>query len=107
MKSKGLGDTIKKITTWFGITQCQKCKERQVLLNKLFPYKNKTITMTSEQIEIIDELLNDEPTKINCKILNDLRRSIDGEWTDSCFCTKAQRKAFYSDFRTWYEQINK
>jgi hypothetical protein len=29
MSSKGLGDTIKSITNWLGITQCQKCKERQ------------------------------------------------------------------------------
>lgn len=107
MKAKGLGDTIKQITTWLGITQCEKCKERQVLLNKIFPYKNKEITMTNEQIEIIEELLSEEPTKVGCKILNDLRRQIDGEWTDSCFCSKTQRRAFYNTFREWYNSIEK
>lgn len=34
MSSKGLGDTIKRITNWLGITQCKKCVERQ--LNKMF-----------------------------------------------------------------------
>lgn len=105
MKSKGLGDTIKQITTWLGITQCEKCKERQVLLNKIFPYKNKQIIMNTEQIEIIEHYIKEEPTKMNCKVLNDLRRQIDGVWIDSCFCTSAQRKAFYSDFKNWYSQI--
>lgn len=39
-KSKGLGDTIKKITDKMGIKQCGGCKKRQKKLNRLFPYKN-------------------------------------------------------------------
>ena len=52
-KSKGLGDTIEKITTATGISafthmlqdkgvikDCG-CKERKEKLNKIFPYKNK------------------------------------------------------------------
>jgi hypothetical protein len=38
-KSKGLGDTIKKVTDKLGIKQCGKCKKRQEKLNKMFPYK--------------------------------------------------------------------
>jgi len=38
-KSKGLGDTIKKVTDTLGIKQCGKCKKRQEKLNKMFPYK--------------------------------------------------------------------
>ena len=39
-KSKGLGDTVKKITDKMGIKQCGGCKKRQKKLNRLFPYKN-------------------------------------------------------------------
>lgn len=40
-KSKGLGDTIKKVTDKMGIKPCGGCKKRQDQLNKLFPYKEK------------------------------------------------------------------
>ena len=40
-KSKGLGDSIKKITDFLHIPQCGGCKERQEMLNKAFPYKEK------------------------------------------------------------------
>jgi hypothetical protein len=40
-KSKGLGDTVKKMTSALGIKQCSPCKRRQEKLNRLFPYKNK------------------------------------------------------------------
>lgn len=38
-KSKGLGDTIKKVTDKLGIKQCGGCKKRQALMNQLFPYR--------------------------------------------------------------------
>ena len=38
-KSKGLGDTIAKITKAVGIKPCKPCEERRKKLNKLFPYK--------------------------------------------------------------------
>ena len=40
-KSRGLGDTVAKITSAIGIKPCGGCKERQDKLNKLIPYKNK------------------------------------------------------------------
>ena len=49
MESKGLGDTIEKITTTTGIKKvihkiagedCG-CNKRKNILNKVFPYKNK------------------------------------------------------------------
>jgi hypothetical protein len=43
-KSKGLGDTVKKVTNALGIKQCEPCKRRQQKLNRLFPYKNKDKT---------------------------------------------------------------
>ncbi len=39
--SKGLGDTVKKITDKLGIKQCGACKKRQAKLNRLFPYAPK------------------------------------------------------------------
>ena len=39
MKSKGLGDTIKKLTDLAGMKQCGSCKKRQEKLNNIFPYK--------------------------------------------------------------------
>jgi hypothetical protein len=38
--SKGLGDSIKKVTDALKIPQCGACKRRQEKLNRLFPYKN-------------------------------------------------------------------
>ena len=39
--SKGLGDTIAKITTAVGIKPCEGCKKRREWFNKHFPYKSK------------------------------------------------------------------
>jgi hypothetical protein len=38
-KSKGLGDTIEKITKAVGIKPCKPCGARKKTLNKLVPYK--------------------------------------------------------------------
>lgn len=106
-KDRGLGDTIKRFTTWLGITQCEKCKQRQELFNRIFSYKNKVIVMTEEQIEIIEHYIDDEPIKMTCRVLNDLRKGIDGVWIDSCFCTFTERRAFMNDFRNWYHDVRK
>lgn len=105
MKDKGLGDTIKRFTTWLGITQCDACKRRQEVFNRIFSYKNKTIIMTQEQIDIIEHYIDDAATKITCKVLNDIRKSIDGVWVDSCFCSSTQRNAFMTDFKNWYYSV--
>ena len=48
-KSKGLGDTLKKLIKTFklvkvvGKRDCKPCKARQDKLNKLFPYNNLAI----------------------------------------------------------------
>ena len=39
--SRGVGDTIAKITKAVGVKPCGKCKKRQEALNKAFPYKDK------------------------------------------------------------------
>ena len=42
--SKGLGDTVSKVikkVTGGKVEECDSCKKRKEMLNKLFPYKNK------------------------------------------------------------------
>lgn len=38
-KSRGLGDTIAKMTSAVGIRPCGGCKKRQAKLNELVPYR--------------------------------------------------------------------
>jgi hypothetical protein len=54
----GLGNMIKTVTSALGIPQCDKCKERQIQLNRLFPFsKNKEIEpLTEREIEILDTM---------------------------------------------------
>ena len=40
-ESKGLGDTIAKMTKAIGIQPCGGCKKRQEALNKALPYNKK------------------------------------------------------------------
>lgn len=39
--SRGLGDTIARVTSRLGIKPCGGCKRRQEQLNKMFPYNSK------------------------------------------------------------------
>ena len=41
--SRGLGDTIAKLTSAIGIKPCDGCKERQALLNRMVPYRQEKI----------------------------------------------------------------
>ena len=43
-KSKGLGDSIAKITKAIGIEPCKGCEKRQAILNALIPYNGTTLT---------------------------------------------------------------
>ncbi len=38
----GLGDVVKVVTEAVGIEQCEGCKKRQTLLNRLFPFSSVT-----------------------------------------------------------------
>ena len=40
-RSRGLGDTIARMTTAIGIPPCGGCKKRQERLNKLVPYRSR------------------------------------------------------------------
>jgi hypothetical protein len=50
-KSKGLGDTIAKVTKWAGVEPCDACKKRQNKLNKWIPYNSVKGEMTQEQFD--------------------------------------------------------
>jgi len=88
MKSKGLGDTIAKITETTGIDKLVKfiagedcgCDERKEKLNKLFPYA-KPLCLTEDEFNTLDAyfkqntntLTSDEQTSliaINNRVLN-------------------------------------
>jgi len=88
MKSKGLGDTIAKITEVTGIDKLVKfiagedcgCDERKEKLNKLFPYA-KPLCLTEDEFNTLDTyfkqntntLTSDEQTSliaINNRVLN-------------------------------------
>jgi len=58
-KSKGLGDSIAKLTESVGIKPCISCKKRRDLLNRLFPFKNVN-QPTEEQKELIKSNPTDE-----------------------------------------------
>jgi DNA polymerase II small subunit/DNA polymerase delta subunit B len=79
-KTKGLGDTIEKITKATGIKKAIDkvakitgvdcgCEKRKEKLNKLFPYI-KTTTMTKEEVKVytrIKELIKKQGNKIKAE----------------------------------------
>ena len=53
--STGLGDSVKKITEFFNIEQCEGCKERQAALNRLFPY---VVKPTNDEIVFLYDVFS-------------------------------------------------
>ena len=51
-KSKGLGDTIAKITEAIGIIPCEGCNKRKESLNRLFPFKR----VDSSKVDLIKDV---------------------------------------------------
>ena len=49
----GLGDAIKAVTEVLGIERCEKCKERQSRLNRLFPWLKASRDVTQEERELM------------------------------------------------------
>lgn len=107
-KSRGLGDSIKKITEFLGIEQCEGCKKRQEILNDLVPYAEPKakLELTPEVQAQIEEMLRSQ-TKSSCNVLNNIRKELDGVFIDNCFCTLSARTAFIKDTKRWYESIKK
>ena len=73
MKSKGLGDTIAKITEATGIKKVVKfiagddcgCDERLIALNKLFPYKDNPECLTEVEYDYLTGYFNRYPDQNN------------------------------------------
>lgn len=49
----------------------------------------------------------DIPTKQQCKEINIYRKSIDGKFDESCFCSRSYRRSFLKSFLEWYEKNEK
>ena len=47
VKSRGLGDTVAKITSAVGIRPCGGCKKRQTVLNTMVPYAQRNLEGTA------------------------------------------------------------
>lgn len=64
-KSKGLGDSIEKITEWTGLKKLVKqvvgedcgCEERKEKLNKMFPYYKDTRPFTADEKKVFEDIL--------------------------------------------------
>ncbi len=54
-KSKGIGDSIAKLTESVGIKPCVSCEKRKNILNKLFPFKQVN-ALNRAQIKLIAKL---------------------------------------------------
>ena len=69
-KSKGLGDSISKLTKAVGIEPCKSCEKRKNILNKLFPFKRVNV-LNDEQIKLLDKLIELSDTEL-IEIYNDV-----------------------------------
>lgn len=83
----GLGDAIKAVTEALGIEQCEKCKERQSRLNRLFPWLKASRDVTQEERELM-ERINAKPTIENDDVnaLFKLYNELFGTKVSRCNC---------------------
>ncbi len=67
---EGFGDTIAKITKFFGIEPCEPCNKRKEFLNKKYPYLVPKEDITEEEYNFIvsinekNKITNDEIEKL-------------------------------------------
>ena len=54
-ESKGLGDSIAKLTKAVGIKPCKSCEKRKNILNKLFPFKSVNV-LNASQMKLLAKL---------------------------------------------------
>lgn len=54
-ESKGLGDSIAKLTKAVGIKPCKSCEKRKNILNKLFPFKTVNV-LNAPQMKLLAKL---------------------------------------------------
>ena len=102
-QSKGLGDSIAKITKATGIDKlakkvlgedCNKCEERRKKLNQLFPHFKNIRQFTEDELKIYDEVIpliekQGRITREQKTIVNTLYRSVFGnnpKWSNCASC---------------------
>lgn len=56
LETSGLGDLIAKVTDTLGINKCQKCEQRQLALNKMFPWLKSNREITDEEVEFVKRI---------------------------------------------------
>ena len=69
-ESKGLGDSIAKLTKAVGIKPCKSCEKRKNILNKLFPFKTVNV-LNASQMKLLAKLESLSDTEI-IEIYNDV-----------------------------------
>ena len=69
-ESKGIGDSIAKLTKAVGIKPCKSCEKRKNILNKLFPFKTVNV-LNSAQMKLLAKLDSLSDTEI-IEIYNDV-----------------------------------
>ena len=62
-ESKGLGDSIAKLTKAVGIKPCKSCEKRKNILNKLFPFKTVNV-LNAPQMRLLAKLDSLSDTEI-------------------------------------------
>ena len=69
-ESKGIGDSIAKLTKAVGIKPCKSCEKRKNILNKLFPFKTVNV-LNAPQMKLLAKLDSLSDTEI-IEIYNDV-----------------------------------
>ena len=62
-ESKGIGDSIAKLTKAVGIKPCKSCEKRKNILNKLFPFKTVNV-LNAPQMKLLAKLDSLSDTEI-------------------------------------------
>lgn len=69
-ESKGIGDSIAKLTKAVGIKPCKSCEKRKNILNKLFPFKRVNV-LNDAQMKLLAKLDSLSDTEL-IEIYNDV-----------------------------------
>jgi hypothetical protein len=110
---QGLGDAIKSVTDALNIEQCDKCKERQSKLNRLFPFK-KANKPTEEDMIFLTEVFSwYQGLPIPRNKVQDIIYC-EGIWlrlfnvkTDSCkSCGATYQNNYMKDLKRLWENVN-
>jgi len=115
-ESKGLGDTVEKITTATGIKKAVKflagedcgCDERKEKLNQLFSYK-KPECLTEEEYIYLDELFQTKTNTITPDVqkrLLEINNRVFHENRSTTSCGPCFMNNVFTNLRLLFEQYN-